>query len=919
MGGLDFGPDRWVLGLLSGLTYGLLAVGLVLTYRSSRFINFAHGSIGVFGAAVLGLLASAAGAPYWVAFPVALIAAGMLAALVEWAVVRRLRARPRVIGMIATLGLSQFILVIALLLNPAGLSGATFPKPAGFPEFHIGRTPIGPAFTAMLMLTPLLLVGLAVFLRQSRHGLAIRAAADEPDAAALNGVTAPRMATLAWAIAGGIAAFSAILVTPTQGAQSIESLGPDLLLKGLAGAVIARLASIPIAFAASLAIGVVEQILVSSPDGRAMVPVVLGVVILAALLLQPITGRRAELDEGWVRPPDAGRWTWRSGAVAGLAALGAAGLAYVVSNETASVLTSVVGFALVGLSVVLVTGVAGELSLGQFAFAGIGAAVSIGVTAASGNLFVGMVAGCGAAAIAAVLIGMPALRLRGLALGVTTLAFALATSAWLLRQDWLLGDGVRVPKPQWAGYPLELAKDYYLFALLMLGLGLVVVANLRRGGFGRLLTALRDNDDAARSFGVPAPRRKLQAYAIAGALAGLGGAVIGHGQTQLTVNSFPTSASIDVVAVAVVGGISLLIGPVVGALLLIGVPGLVDLGIAGQAVLTLAWLLIVILLPGGLAGWRWRRKRSGTAPAPELPEAGTVSAPAAQVAPDWSRLGSVAAPRSAGPLLSVRALGRSYGGIIAVDEVDLDVRAGEIVGIIGPNGAGKTTLFEMIAGFTRPDAGGVAFAGRDVTRWSPQRRAQVGLVRSFQTARLFPTLTVREALQVAAERRQPTNLLAAALGSPAPDRLRRARAAQQLDLMGLSDVADAPLGSLSTGTRRMAELACLLLLEPRLLLLDEPSSGVAQADGAALADLLLRVNQELGTTLLIIEHDLPLLARLCPRLVAMDSGRIIADGPPDDVRAHPRVVRSYLGTDSAAVHRSGAPAVLVRTSSDGSS
>src|SRR5690606_9658640 len=135
-----------------------------------------------------------------------------------------------------------------------------------------------------------------------------------------------------------------------------------------------------------------------------------------------------------------------------------------------------------------------------------------------------MLAGCVAAALAAALIGIPALRLRGLALGVTTLAFALATSAWLLRQDLLLGDGVNVPKPQWTGYPLELAKDYYLFALLMLGLGLVAVVNLRRSGFGRVLTALRDNEDAARALSVAAPKRKLQAYALAGALAGLGGA-----------------------------------------------------------------------------------------------------------------------------------------------------------------------------------------------------------------------------------------------------------------------------------------------------------------------------------------------------------------------------------------------------------
>ncbi|WP_327011218.1 ATP-binding cassette domain-containing protein [Dactylosporangium sp. NBC_01737] len=952
--GYDFGPDRILLGLFTGLTYALLAVGLVLVYRSSRFINFAHGSIGVFGAAVLGRLVAGEGLPYWVAFPAAMAVAAGVAAAVEAGVVRRLRHRSRVIGMIATLGLSQFILVVSLLVNRQGVSGATFPRPPGLPSFTVGRTPVGPAFTAMLILTPLLLVALALFLKRSRHGLAIRAAADQPSAALLDGVAAPRMATVAWAIAGGIAAFSAILVTPTQGAQSIDTLGPDLLLKGLAGAVIARLSSIPIAFAASLGIGVLEQILLSGSAGTGLVQVVLGATILVALLRQPRLGRRDTDDGGWARSGAAalsGPWQVRhlGRLTAGAGFLLAAALAYLVDNQTASALTTVAGFTLVALSVLVVTGVAGELSLGQFAFAGIGGAVSVRVAAHTGNFFVGVVAGCAAAALAAAAVGVPALRLRGLALAVTTLAFALATSAFLLRRDWLLGSGVSTPKPQWAGYTLEVAKDYYLFALLMLGLGLWLTGNLRRGAFGRLLTALRDNEEAARALTVSAPLRKLQAYAVAGALAGLGGAVIGHGQTQLTVNSFPAAASIDVVAVTVVGGIGLLGGPLLGALVIVGIPAFVDLGIPGQAALTLAWLLVVVLLPGGLGGLvvrardalagRWTRPPSPAAepaaagvpghtpvddlpvPVADGPARHTPPSPAAAVMPGHTavddlpvraaptlpaRTGAVRAPAPGEPLLVVRDIARAFGGVTAVAGVRLDVAAGEVLGIIGPNGAGKTTLFEIIAGFVPPDAGTVTFAGRDVTRATPERRARLGLVRSFQDARLFATMTVLETVMTAGERTAPSGLLASALGAPLAERRKAARATGLIDLMGLSTVAGELVGNLSTGTRRMVEITCLLALEPALLLLDEPSSGVSQADGAALGDLLLRVHRELGTTLLVIEHDLPLLSRLATRMVAMESGRIIADGTPDDVRAHPAVVRSYLGTDLAAVNRSGA-------------
>ncbi|MGW0432071.1 ABC transporter permease subunit [Micromonospora sp. NPDC003197] len=944
IGAFDFGPDRILLGLFTGLTYGLLAVGLVLVYRSSRFVNFAHGAVGVFGAAVLGRLVGDGVLPYWLALPVGMLAAAAISGAIELSVVRRLRHRPRVIGMIATLGLSQFVLVLALLVNSSGASGPAFPVPPGMPSFTVGNTPVGPAFTAMLLLTPVLLVGLAMFLKRSRFGLAIRAAADAPDAATVNGVTAARMATLAWAIAGAVAAFSAILMAPTQGTQSIESLGPALLVRGLAGAVIARFSSVPIAFAASLGIGVGEQILLSGQSSGGLVELALVAVILVALLAQPIRARRDTEDGGWGRigaPPLPAAyqrvWLLRNlgQVVAGVGFAVATGLAFVISNETASVLIAIIGFTLVGLSIGLVTGVAGELSLGQFAFAGIGAAVSVQVSVHTGNLFLGILAGSVAAALAAVAVGIPALRLRGLALAVTTLAFALATSAFLLRQGWLLGDGAQVPKPRILGHTFELATDYYLLALVALLLGLWVTANLRTGAFGRILVALRDNADAARAFTVAVPVRVLQAYAVAGALAGLGGAVLGHGQTQLTVNTFPASASIDVVATVVVGGITLLGGPLLGAFLIVGVPGFLELDIIGQAALTLVWLVVVIALPAGLGGpVLWLRGRIATlivrgrgAPVPsavdqlpELPDSGTVTAAqsAAESAPETaSSGGSITLPPrtvplqpavTGEPLLSVRGVARSYGGVRAVAGASLDVAPGEVVGIIGPNGAGKTTLFEIIAGFTRPDRGVVRFAGRSVTGLSPQRRAGLGLVRSFQDARLFATMTVLETVMVAGERTAPTSLVAAALGATGPDQAKRRRAEELVTLMGLAPLADRLVGELSTGTRRIVEITCLLALEPALLLLDEPSSGVSQADGVALGEVLRRVHDELGVTMVIIEHDLPLLARLAGRMVAMDGGRVIADGTPQEVRTHPDVVRSYLGTDHAAVNRSGVPA-----------
>ncbi|WP_162799268.1 branched-chain amino acid ABC transporter permease/ATP-binding protein [Nocardioides sp. 616] len=927
--GFDFGVDRLALGLFAGLTYGLLAIGLVLVYRSSRFVNFAHGSIGVFGASVLGLLAADWGLPYWPSFAVAMVVAAGLAAGIEWLVVRRLVGRPAMIGMIATLGLSQFILIFALIINADGVSGFTFPRPPGLPEFELGATKISTPYVAMIVLGPLLLIALAWFLREHRVGIAIRAAADDKDAALLDGIPARRMATLAWAIAGAVAAFSAMLVTPTTAGQSIDTLGPDILLKGLAGAVIARMSSIPIAVVASLGVGVLEQFLLSNPDTRNTVPLALGLIIVVALLRQPALGRAARERVGWQRivmnplPPQynqlwAVRWFPR---VMGAALIGAAvGLAYVVSNSTASAMTNVVGFALVGLSVGLLTGVSGQLSLGQFAYAGIGAAVSVHAVANTGNFVLGLAAGIAAAAATSALVGIPAMRLQGLALAVSTLALALATTSWLLRLDSFLGFGVQPATPTVFGYALTMGVDYYLFALLMLVAAMWVVGNLRHSGFGRTLQAIRDNEDAARAFTVRSRVRKLQIFAISGAVAGLGGAVIGHGQTQLTVNSFPASASIDVVAIAVVGGLVLTGGPVLGAIIIIGIPTMFSLGLAGSAALSIGWLLVVVMMPDGLGGmigkardW-WAdgvARRAGI----DVQQArhGTVGEPVSPLACQLRLEGLRSSARhEAGddglPVLSVSGVTRRFGGVVAVDRVSFEAEQGEIIGIIGPNGAGKTTLFEIIAGFTAPNEGQIGYAGRDVTRRTPEQRARVGLVRSFQDAALFPTLTVHETLMLAQERHQPSRFWSAALGAREAERRKAEMADDLIDRMALTPFVRRQVSELSTGTRRVVELACLLALEPRVLLLDEPSAGIAQSESETLGELLLGIRRELGTTMIVIEHDLPLLSHLSDRMIAMNLGRVVAVGTPDEVREHPEVVRSYLGTDENAISRSTMPA-----------
>jgi branched-chain amino acid transport system ATP-binding protein len=261
------------------------------------------------------------------------------------------------------------------------------------------------------------------------------------------------------------------------------------------------------------------------------------------------------------------------------------------------------------------------------------------------------------------------------------------------------------------------------------------------------------------------------------------------------------------------------------------------------------------------------------------------------------------------PALQVSGLTCSFGGIRAVDGVSFEVRPAEIVGIIGPNGAGKTTAFDLISGFVRADAGAVHIGGVDVTSCSAAERAARGLGRSFQDARLFPELTVDETLAVALERWIHTrSVLAAAVRLPSvvDDEARTAaRVAELIELMGLGDHRNSFVRELSTGTRRMVDLACQLAHRPTVILLDEPSSGIAQREVEALGPVLERIRVEMGAALVVIEHDIPLVSSVADRLIALDQGRVIADGEPAAVLAHETVIESYLGTSGAVIARSG--------------
>lgn len=914
MGSFDVSAPLLLLGSIFGIGYALLGIGLVLAYRSSGFINFAHGAVGLVAASMMSVVVNDYGVPYWLGFVGALVVAALLAAAIEAFVVAKLAGAPKVLSMVATLGAAQALLLLALSFSKGGLGGGKFPQPPWFPAIDL-TVYVSPSSTALLVLSPLVVVGLYVFLQRSRYGLAIRAAAANPDSATLAGADPQQMAMLAWALAGAISAFAAMLIIGNQSTVTPDALGPDFIVRGLAVAALAGFANLPIALFAGLGIGVTEQILASNPQATGWFELLLFVLVLIGVALRAVSGR--EPSERWsslapnLRLPDAYNevWIirnlgWVSGAVGVVAALV---VPLAISNQSAFVLTTILAFAIVGISVSFLTGVAGQLSLGQVAFAAIGAVVGVRVAVETGSLVFGLLAGGATAAVVSAAVGLPALRVQGLLLAIATLAFALATFSWLLRQDWAFGSGLSSRPISVVGVELNTSRQFYLVALTVFVVILAVASVLRRSSFGRSLVAVRDNEAAARMLQIAPRRLLLTAYGFSGFVAGVGGVTLAMSNTFVTRSIFTPSDSINVVSLAVIGGLSELTGPLLGAAYLIGIREFFNLELSALAGLNAVWLILILEQPRGIHGLlastrsnlidqlaRWH----GIDPnqARRTQNVFEADAPTLQSAP------MVAAATNEDVLLEVRGLTKSFGGLVAVDNVSLQVRGNETLGLIGPNGAGKTTLFELFSGYLRADAGTVLFDGADISSWLPEVRSRNGLVRSFQNAPLFPTMTAREIVFLAAVRAARRQFV---FGGSASERRIEKETFDTLRVFGLAELAELPVSLLSTGTRRLVELAANVALHPRLLLMDEPSAGIAQAETEKLGEVIVQIRDGFGVTLVVIEHDMPLLSSVCDRMIALDTGSVIAQGTPSEVQSNPAVIHSYLGGDPAAIARSG--------------
>ncbi|MFI5040587.1 MAG: ATP-binding cassette domain-containing protein [Acidimicrobiales bacterium] len=893
-----------ILGIITGLTYAVLGIGLSLVYRTSRVLNFAQGDMGAFPALFVPILVINFHWNYWVTIALALTASLAIGALIEFLVIRRLRSASRLTVLVATVGVSQLLLLAGLYLpkGHAALTGKSYPTPFNL-TITLGRLILGPGQILILIVVPALTLGLTVFLRRSRIGRASRAAAENADAAALAGVPIHRVALVMWALAGLLAGLSAILVGPTRPIEVGQSLGPDLMLRALGAAMLGGLLSLPLVFVGGIAIGIIEALaLWNYPQGGAL-EVLIFIVILVSLLLKKGLGQlaRGAEESSWSL---AGRLRPLAPAVARLPSVRRARLLTMAVVLVAAVslpaglsasqmfnVTSVVVFALIGLSLVVLTGYAGQVSLGQFAFVAIGAALGGRLHQLGVPFGIALIAASIAGGVIAVVVGLPALRIRGLFLAVTTLGFSIAVAAWLFNQPWINhthrgSTSLSIPRPRLGGLNFNSETHYYWLCLTVLVAGAAAVRVLRRSTLGRAMIACRDNEAAASSLAISPRVVKLSAFVVAGMIASLAGCLYGGLIVSFSYNpsqTFGPDQSLRVVIMVVLGGVTTISGAVLGAIWVQGIPA-----VWGQnfGILTSGLGLIAILLaaPGGLASVvfeirdraaRWLVRGAATLePGPGVP-----ARPGPPPTPVGERVGA--------PSISADEVVVRYGGVIALNKVSIHAAPGEIVGLMGTNGAGKTTLFDVLSGRLKPYAGVVRFEDREITSWSPHRRARVGFGRTFQQARLFDGLTLQEAVTLAHERaRRPDGS-----GSRRAD----PRVGEILDMLGLTRHAHHFAGELSTGSRRLGELACVTALGSRLLLLDEPTAGFVPAEVEEFCQALRVLRVHLGATVIVIDHDVPMMARLVDRLYVLEAGVVLAEGAPSILEEDERVVAAYLG------------------------
>jgi sulfate-transporting ATPase len=935
-----------LLGLGTGAIYALAGQGLVLVYRGSGVLNFAQGAFAAIGALSFYELHVEAGLPTAVAFLAGLVISGVAGVLMHLLVMRPLRNAPALTRVIATLGVMVALQQAGTIIF--GTTIRTVPTFLPSASVRVFGTAVGEDRLILLGIALVVSAALYLLYRYSRFGAVTAAVAESERAAQLSGHSPDRIAAVNWVLGSVLAGAAGMLIVPIIG-LNISSL-ILLIIPALATGVVAGFDSFPVAFVASLVIGIAQSEItkyVSAPGWDQAVPFV------AVILVLVVRGRalplRSHVNE---LLPEIGTGLLRPARIVAAAAVMIV-LILVTSATWSSAFTTSMIAGIICLSLVVVTGYAGQLSLAQYAIAGAGGYVASRLAAVYGLPFpLALVIGVVAAVPVGVVVGLPALRTRGIQLAIATFGLAYSMQAVLFQSVSLTGglEGTVLASPTLFGWPVDTElhpKNYAIVCLAALVAAALAAANIRRGRSGRRLVAMRGNERAAASLGISVYGAKVYAFAVSAAIAGLGGTLLAFSSTFVDFTQYNVFASISVVINTVINGVGFLVGGVLaggstagGVVTTIFGEFITSGSISEYVTLALAVLLVPTLVkfPNGLAAWivTWRPPQpvqDRLRPPGQLPGrlAGRLSGRAgADDAAPHGAAAHGAAPHGAAPhgaaahggaaaevggqpvpaqvppavahrvtplVLEVNDVSVSYGGVRALTEVSLEVRPGEVVGIMGPNGAGKTTFIDAVTGFARLRGGTITLGGKRIEGLSPHRRARQGIGRTFQSLELFDQLTVLENLRTASDPRDGRAYLTDLVWPKSSALTPAARSA--IAMFGLGeDFARVP-SELSYGRRRQVAIARSIAGEPSILLLDEPAAGLHESETGELGRMLRRLADEWGIGILLVEHDVPLLNQVCDRIVVMDFGSVIATGTPAEIRSDPRVIAAYLGEEHA--------------------
>jgi ABC-type branched-subunit amino acid transport system ATPase component/branched-subunit amino acid ABC-type transport system permease component len=926
-----------VLGLGLGAMYALAGQGIIVIYRGSGVINFALGAIGT-AAAYLAWELQNAGWPFGWAFVAGVALSAVLGVAMQILVMRPMRRASSLVRLVATLGVLVLLQSFLTLRYDGNVTLVASPLPTTLLRPFGGAVVINEDRLWLLAIAILVTVLLWCGYRWTNFGRATTAVAENPRAASSLGWSPDFIATANWGLGCALAGAAGILLAPVISLQ--VAAFTTLVLAALAAALVGGFVSFPITLAAGLLIGIITSELTrfsTTPGLADTVPffVIVVMVVISGRAL-PIRGFLSD------RLPKLGTGRLRPALIVPAAVVTFALITQIRSATWADAVITTFGVATILLSIVVVTGYAGQISLAQYAFAGVGALIAGRLVATTSVPFeAALVIGVAGTVPIGLLFALPAVRTRGVKLAIITLGLGAAVDLMVFENPNYTGGliGTNVGVRHLFGLNIDgvtYPQRYAAFVFVLFVLAAVAVTNLRRGRAGRRLIAVRTNERAAAALGISPWSVKLYAFGLAAAIAALGGILISFSSDNIVYSGFVSFQSITAMGQALIGGIGFVTGPLIGAMFVPGSLGAKVLAFPAEWLPFIAGgVLIIILLihPDGVAPAltsaarlsnrkfaslfrrlvpeRWQPTRERSLAPPDAGRAQpTPDGDRAQPTPDGDRAqptpdGDRAQPTPDGDrashkrlparTLEVHDLRVRYSGVVAVDGVSLAVAPGEVVGLIGSNGSGKSTVIDAITGFTHPASGRVLLEGRLVNRWSAARRSRAGISRSFQSLELFDELTVYDNLRTAADRRDLLAYITDLVRPAAPRFAHEVSAA--IEDFELADELNHVAKDLPYSRRRLLAVARAVATEPSILLLDEPAAGLGEDESSELRVLIRQLVEGWGMGILIAEHDVDLVMNVCDRIVVLDAGRVISEGAPREVQTDPAVIAAYLGTE----------------------